>query len=179
MIKKNIVYLENGKASLIRYRGGNFEFIKKDGEIEFPIEENFDFWSWWKNAVSYLENQDEADICFIYDKEYDLLYDTFFNDINQVSEQNSFWNLKNIQKFFEDFKQIDAKICLLDKNGTEYFFGESLFRTISVKRFYTNLSFSKNKFQKHDKNSEQKQSEENDFSDIAKYFVDLIKKERK
>ena len=58
------------------------EFIKKDGEVDFPV--TVDFWDWWKRAISYVEGKDEADFCFIYDKDYDLLHDEFLENVNQV-----------------------------------------------------------------------------------------------
>ena len=36
-MKKNIIYLENGMVSLIRHKGDKIEFIKRDGEIDFPV----------------------------------------------------------------------------------------------------------------------------------------------
>ena len=74
-IVKNIICLENDRASVIRLKSDKLEFVKKDGEIDFGI--SIDFWDWWKKVVSYVEG-DEVDICFIFDKNY-LIYSDFIN----------------------------------------------------------------------------------------------------
>lgn len=43
---KNIIFVENSNVSVVRLKKDRLEFLKKDGEIEFPI--TVDFWDWWK-----------------------------------------------------------------------------------------------------------------------------------
>ena len=155
-------------------------FIKKDGEVDFPV--TVDFWDWWKKAVSYIETRDEADFCFIYDKDYDLLHDEFLENINQVSDKDSIWDINYVKNFFWELKPIYFSVCLIDQNGEEYYLNGKKSSNIAQKRFYTNLVFSVKESANANGNSESEDDivpiDEGNISDVAKYFVDLLRKER-
>ena len=97
MVKRNLIVLEKDIVSVIRHTG-KLEYIKKEGEYEFPI--SVDFWNWWKKALSYLPDEDELDICFVYDKEYDLLSEEFYMNAKKVEKNESIWNVEYIKTFF-------------------------------------------------------------------------------
>lgn len=178
-IIKNIIYLENGKVSVIRHKGDHIEFIRKDGEIDFPI--TLDFWTWWQRAVSYIEG-DGADLCFIYDKQYDLLTDIFLKSLKQVSHDKSVWDIKYIKQFFWKLRPTYFNVCMIGLDGQEFFLSENKLSNATQKVFYTNLAFPSKYLEKNNDSEEKMQEnieiDENDISDIAKYFVDLIRKER-
>ena len=180
MTKRNIIFLENGRASVIRHYGQKIEFIKRDGEIDFPI--TVDFWDWWKKAVSFIDDDDDADFCFIYDKQYDLLNDTFLLGLKLVDSQDSVWDIKYIKSFFWELKPTYFSVVLFGKAKQEYVLGDNNYDVSMQKRFYTNLNVSNFK---HGKKVEINQDvvdeptiSDEDVSPIAKYFIDLIRKER-
>lgn len=171
---KNMIFLEKNKASVIRHRGDKLEFIKKDGEVDFPI--TIDFWEWWKRAVSYVDG-DKVDLCLIYDKEYDLLKDPFWENVEKVSKEESIWNEEYIKSFFWELKPICFNVCLVGPNEEEFFL-EDYKKAIQQKRYYTNIALDMKKSGAKGKEDETSDPV-SDISPIAKYFVDLIHSERR
>ena len=96
-IIKNLICLENDRASVIRLKDDELNFVKKDGETDFPI--TIDFWEWWKRVVSYIDG-DDVDICFIYDKKYDLLSENNILKKNIVNTNDSKWKVEHIKYYF-------------------------------------------------------------------------------
>lgn len=179
---KNMIFLEKNNASVIRHRGDKLEFIKKDGEVDFPI--TIDFWEWWKRAVSYV-NGDKVDLCLIYDKEYDLLQDSFLGNLEKVSKEETVWNEEYIKSFFWELKPTYFNVCLSGPDG-ENFYLEDNNNPIQQKRYYTNIILDTKKCIAKEKEENPKKEnkalnpiDENDISPIAKYFVDLIHSERR
>lgn len=178
MVKKNIIFIEKNTVSVIRHKGNTIEFIKKDGEIDFDIFE--DFWEWWKNAVSYLKD-DETDLCFIYDKDYKLLHDEFLNEIKMVDPSETIWNVNYIKNFFWELKPTYFSVCLVAPSGIETLLGSDKAKKNMQKRFYTNMEFSRMEKSISDNNLKNENGEEikeDEISSIAKFFTDLLRKER-
>ncbi len=184
MVKKNIIFLEKNMVSLIRHKGDKIEFIKKDGETDFEVSDNF--WKWWKEAVSYLPD-DETDLCFIYDKDYELLHDDFLNEVKKVEFKDSVWNINYIRSFFWELKPTYFNVCLVDRADREIYLSGNEGKSVSVKKFYTNMEFDgasifscelKDDGEIQNGNENVEKIDESEISDIAKYFVDLIRKER-
>lgn len=184
MVKKNIIFLENNMVSLIRHKGDKIEFIKKDGETDFEINEGF--WTWWKEAVSYLED-DETDFCFIYDRDYSILHDEFLNKVKRVEAKDSLWDINYIRNFFWELRPTYFNVCLIDEESRKVYLSDNKQGAVPAKEFYTNMRFDNVQAAKKDvtgsteNNDVRKgaeQFDESEISDIAKYFVDLIRKER-
>lgn len=173
MVKRNMICLEKGRVSVIRHFGDNIEFIKRDGEVDFPV--TVDFWEWWKKALSYLPD-DELDICFVYDKEYDLMNNDFYKDALKVNTEDSVWNIKYIKNYFWKLKPTYFNITLIGANSQEITWSCGN----GKKCFYTNINIELN--EANHANSQGKtdsdEIDEDNISPIAKYFIDLIRKER-
>ena len=82
-----IFLLDNGKIMIFHAVEDDFEIIPNLGEECFPIDENF--WDWWKETVSYIDGE-ETDLCFIYDKHYDIIEDA----PESGAKKESFWQIK-------------------------------------------------------------------------------------
>lgn len=180
---KNIIFVENSNVSVIRLKKDRLEFLKKDGEVEFPI--TVDFWDWWKMSLSYIDG-DEVDICYVYDKDYDFLSEEFIQNSNILNTEDSSWNLGWIKEYFWKLKPTYFNISIIGLNEQEYNLGGDGSSTKFRKRFYTNLNFKGN--EKSD-NLNQNDSladgdatadliDEDDFSPVAKFFIDMIRRER-
>ncbi|MCR6579215.1 hypothetical protein [Campylobacter insulaenigrae] len=72
---RNLFLINNEKIAVFRYRNENIEPIKKEGEIFFTIDE--DFWTWWEKMVDYIKD-DELDLCFIWNKKNELIFNSSF-----------------------------------------------------------------------------------------------------
>ena len=177
-IIKNLICFENDKASVIRLKSDNLEFIKKDGEIEFPI--TIDFWEWWKRVVSYIEG-DYIDICFVYDKNYDLLQENEITRNNIINFENSSWKLEHIKSYFWELKPTYINIVIVGSEEQEYALNGG--KGVISRRFYTNLNFNvlntkKNSSKTDGEEANTSQIAEDEYTEFAKYFVDLIRRER-
>ena len=178
MVKKNIIFIEKDTISVIRHKGNKIEFIKKDGEVDFEVFEGF--WEWWKNAVSYLAD-DEVDLCFIYYKDYELLHDDFLDIAKNTAPDESIWDINYIKNFFWELKPTYFRVCLVSPSGAETLLGGNKAKEISQKRFYTNMEFVGSNKSITEESSQTKEGEEikeSDISSIAKFFTDLLRKER-
>ena len=177
-IIKNLICLENNKASVIRLKEDKLEFVKKDGEVDFPI--TVDFWEWWKNVVSYI-NGDSVDICFVYDKQYDLLLENDITKNNIINSNNSNWEIEYIKQYFWKLKPTYFNLVIVGPEQQEYALSGD--NNVVAKRFYTNLNFKvPNNVPKPletilVEDSTPKSLDE-DYSEFAKFFIDLIRRER-
>lgn len=170
-------------VSVIRLKNGRLEFLKKDGEWEFPI--TLDFWDWWKKAISYIDG-DSVDICYIYDKDYDFLHEEFVENNNALNTEGSSWNLEYIKSYFWKLKPTYFSISIIGLSEQEYNLGGDGSTSKYRKRFYTNLNFKATEVANIKVGAEEKLNaevvskpiDENDFSPVAKFFVDMIRRER-
>lgn len=177
-IIKNLICLENDKASVIRFVSDKMEFIRKDGEVDFPI--TTDFWDWWKKVVSYIDG-DPVDICFVYDKNYDLLQGNDIPKNNIINSEESAWKVEHIKSYFWELKPTYINLVIVGSEGQEYPLNKNTDAT--SRRFQTNLNFivPKTKFNTTEMDIEKEsisQIEDDDYTDFARYFVDLIRRER-
>jgi len=176
-IVKNIICLENNKVSVIRSKANKLEFVKKDGEVDFPV--TVDFWDWWKRAVSYIDG-DSVDICFVYDKDYDLLHDNGIIAKNILNSEESSWKVEHIKSYFWELKPTYINLLIVGPEEQEYSLGGD--KGVTSRRFYTNLSFKS--YAPKKSVSENASSEniepvsEDDYSEFARYFVEMIRRER-
>ena len=175
---KNLICFEKDKASVIRLKSDKMEFVKKDGEIEFPI--TIDFWDWWKKVVSYIEG-DFVDICFVYDKNYDLLQESEVISNNIINSKDSSWKIEHIKSYFWELKPTYINLVIIGAEQQEY--DLSGHKGATSKRFYTNLDFKvanlkSNVSQTNRKKESVSKIEEENYTEFAKYFVDLIRRER-
>lgn len=177
-IVKNLICLENDKASVIRLKADKMEFVKKDGEIEFPI--TIDFWDWWKRVVSYIDG-DPVDICFVYDKQYDLLSENDINKNNIINTEGSCWKVEHIKSYFWELKPTYINIVIVGAEQQEYVLGGE--KSAASRRFYTNLDFNdldvkaKEPAVQYEENGTSYIAED-DYTNFAKYFVDMLRRER-
>jgi hypothetical protein len=174
---KNLICIENSIISVIRLKSDKLEFLKKDGEVEFPI--TIDFWDWWKKAISYIEG-DSVDMCFVYDKDYDILREDFITQNNILNTEESSWNIKWINSYFWQLKPTYVNVSIIGSENQEFVLGGGT-ASKSGKRFYTNLNFSaESKSQKKatDGNEGVETIDEDDYSPVAKFFIDMIRRER-
>lgn len=176
-IVKNIICLDNNTVSVIRFRANKLEFVKKDGEVVFPV--TVDFWEWWKRVVSYIEN-DPVDICFVYDKNYDLLQDNEIISKNIINSEESSWRIEHIKSYFWELKPTYLNLLIVGPEEQEYSLGGD--KGVASHRFYTNLSFKS--FAPKNSVSENRSSDnldpvsEDDYSEFARYFIEMIRRER-
>lgn len=177
-IVKNLICLENDKASVIRFMSDKLEFIRKDGEIDFPI--TIDFWEWWKKVVSYIAGN-PVDICFVYDKNYDLLQENDIIENNIINSKESKWKVEHIKSYFWELKPTYLNIVIAGPEHQEYPLNGN--KGAASRRFHTNLNFAVKKIKSNVpevdlENDSAAQIEEDDYTEFAKYFVDLIRRER-
>lgn len=177
-IIKNLICLENDKASVIRFKSDKLEFIRKDGEIDFPI--TIDFWEWWKRVVSYVDG-DPVDICFVYDKNYDLLLENDVTKNNIINSDDSSWKIEHIKSYFWELKPTYLSLVIVGLEQQEYVLSGD--RSAASRRFYTNLNFSAlsrkpNECKVSIEKDSTSQILEDDYTEFAKYFIDLIRRER-
>lgn len=180
---RNLICLEDDIVSVIRFRSEELEFVKKDGETEFPVTD--DFWTWWKGVVSYIEG-DPVDICFVYDKEYALLQENEIIDNNIINTENSVWKINHIKQYFWNLKPTYFSLNIIGLRQQKYSINDS--GTGIPRQFCTNLDFdtntksikskNKDKEYKAENVSEVKTIDDEEYSDFAKYFIDLIRRER-
>lgn len=88
--------------------GNQIEQVKKEGEKSICIDEGF--WEWWKREVDYV-GEDVLDLCFIWDKQENILQGSEFF---LPELQSEFWNQREVLNLLEKC-QIDAKV--IDANG--------------------------------------------------------------
>ena len=186
-IVKNLICLEKDQASVIRFRSDKLEFIKKDGEIDFPI--TIDFWDWWKKVVSYVDG-DEVDLCFVYDKNYDLLQNDEILTNNVINSEKSSWKIEHIKSYFWELKPTYVNLLIVGPEQQECPLGQK--NDVTSKRFQTNLDFKvlnvQNKTSKTSTTSTTSKTskvaeetisvDDSDYTEFAKFFVDLIRRER-
>ena len=177
-IVKNLICLENNRVSVIRYKANKLEFVKKDGEIDFPI--TMDFWEWWKRAVSYIEGE-EVDICFIYDKNYDLLQNDEIIKKNVLNSDESIWKIDIIKNYFWKLRPKYFNLVIVSPNEQEFVLGRD--NADAARRFYTNLDFKTYTPKKvsNENMASLNQNEpinEDEMTEFAKYFVDMVRRER-
>jgi len=181
-IVKNLICLENDRASVIRLRSDKLEFVKKDGEIDFPI--TIDFWEWWKRVVSYIDGE-PVDICFVYDKNYDLLQANSIAENNVINTEESSWKVEYIKSYFWQLKPTYINLVIVGAEQQEYALGGD--KGAISRRFYTNLNFEvSDESNEVEENIENESTEtdsippidEGECSDFAKFFIDLIRRER-
>ena len=180
---KNIIFVEKSIVSVIRLKKDSLEFLKKDGEIEFPL--TVDFWDWWKRSLSYIEGN-KVDICYIYDKDYDFLCEEFVQEVNVLNTVESSWNLGWIKEYFWKLKPTYFNISIMGLNEQEYSLGGDGSSTKFRKRFYTNLNFKEEQRSDFDNQGADSLNnyapsvliDEDYVSPIAEYFRDMIRRER-
>ena len=176
-IVKNIICIENNRASVIRYKAGKLEFVKKDGEVDFPI--TIDFWEWWKRAVSYIDGE-MVDICFVYDKSYDLLQDNEIVEKNILNSETSSWKIEHIKSYFWELKPTYINLTIVGPDEQEYILGGE--KGAASRRFYTNLCFKSHSPKRERKENVDANSaepiNEDDYTEFAKYFIDMVRRER-
>lgn len=178
-IVRNLICLENNRASVIRFMADKLEFVKKDGEIDFPI--TLDFWEWWEKVVSYIDG-DSVDICFVYDKNYDLLKEN--NNIiknNVINSEESRWKVEHIKSYFWELKPTYLNVVIVGPEQQEYPLNGD--KGVVSRIFHTNLNFvvqktKSNVSQMSSEKDSTSQIEEGDYTEFAKFFVDLIRRER-
>lgn len=96
-------------SKLLIFRFDNqIEQIKKEGDKNIYLDEMF--WEWWKKEVDYIDD-DVLDLCFIWDRQEDILQKSEFFSLELQSE---FWNQREVLNLLEKC-QIDAKV--LDAHG--------------------------------------------------------------
>lgn len=178
-IIKNLICLDNNKACVIRLKADNMAFIKKDGEIDFDI--TVDFWDWWKRVISYIEGE-PVDICFIYDKDYDLLKEDSIVQTNIINSEESAWKIEHIKSYFRKLRPTYFNLLMIGPEQQEYALDKN--QGIKSRRFYTNLNFKSLNVPcvQDDNKSLEEATEssisEDDITEFAKYFIDLIRSER-
>lgn len=176
-VVRNLICLENDRASVIRLKSDKLEFVKKDGEIEFPI--TIDFWMWWKQVVSYIDG-DSVDICFVYDKKYDLLQEQTVLENNILNTENSSWKIQHIKSYFWELKPTYINLLIIGSEQQEYVLSGG--KNSVSRRFYTNLNFQACDVEVREEPENEEDSaaqmREKDYSEFAKFFVDLIRRER-
>lgn len=138
-----------------------------------------------ENSLSYIDG-DDVDICYIYDKDYDFLYEEFIQEVNILNTEESSWNLGWIKEYFWKLKPTYFNISIVGLNEQEYNLGGDGSSSKFRKRFYTNLNFAGAKktdllnqddFLVDNDNSSEP-IDEDDFSPVAKFFIDMIRRER-
>lgn len=177
-IVKNLICLENDRASVIRFMTDKLEFVRKDGEVDFPI--SIEFWDWWKRVASYIDG-DPVDICFVYDKNYDLLKENDIIKNNIINSPKSRWKIEHIKSYFWELKPTYLNLVIVGPKQQEYPLNAS-HDTVS-RRFQTNLNFrtfnsSLDTIEGGMDNDGDSQMREDDYTEFAKFFVDLIRRER-
>ena len=177
-IVKNLICLENDRASVIRFKSDKLEFVRKDGEIDFPI--TIDFWDWWKKVVSYIEGE-PVDICFVYDKNYDLLQENEVIKNNIINSEESSWKVEHIKSYFWELKPTYLNLVIVGPEQQEYPLNGD--KGAASRRFQTNLNFkvlnTKSKIPESGlEKDDTSQIQEDDYTEFAKFFVDLIRRER-
>ena len=154
------------------------EFVRKDGEIDFPI--TIDFWEWWKKVVSYIDG-DPVDICFVYDKNYDLLQENDIIKNNIINSEESSWKVEHIKSYFWELKPTYLNLVIVGSEQQEYPLNG--YKGAASRRFQTNLNFPVKKIKSNTsevslEKDNTSQIEEDDYTEFAKFFVDLIRRER-
>lgn len=168
-----LFFLYKNTIMVIEYdsqRTEKFFYIKNQGEKMFPVTANF--WDWWKSAVCYLSSE-LTDFCFIYDKEYDIIFDDFVK--NTEKPKKSCWTENTVKTFLSTMLEythivlIDCKEnkIKIDKSNVE-------FCDNTPKTFYTNMEYNGNKSNSDITTDE----EDNKVSVLARYFRALLASEQ-
>ena len=169
---KYMIYARAGKGSVIRAKGGKLEYIRKDGEKEFDLDDSF--WQWWEHSVSYVKGS-EVDFCLLYDENYSIFSNDFYVNLPKVNAKESFWNIEFIKQFFFQLKKEYNKVEIIDASQQHIL----LENTDSVSlSFYTNLIFPESSYIANKDSGETLKEEERQYSAIAQYFKELARKER-
>lgn len=175
---RNMIYIEKDMISVVRLKGDKIEFVKQDGEIDFPV--TTDFWDWWKRAVSYIDN-DMVDICIVYDKDYDILQHNILKN-NIVNFENSTWSIEQIKEYFWNIKPTYFNISITGINKQEYIISKK--DEMNCRKFFTNIYIEEKielekKIEENIDTLESKDTiNESEYSDFARFFRELIRRER-
>lgn len=111
MSHRYLFFLEKGKAIVARYEKDIDEMLQcvsNKGEKSFIISD--DFWIWWEQVTSYTK-EEQVDLCFIYDQDYEILH----KDFNQV--RYSEWNESLIETFFAQMTNYSNIKLISEKSG--------------------------------------------------------------
>lgn len=169
----NLICLEKDRVSVIRLKDEKLEYVKKDGEIDFPI--TIDFWDWWKRVVSYVD-EDSVDICFVFDKNYDLLLNNDVVKYNIINTKKSSWRKEYIKSYFWTLKPTYFNLVIVDPKEQEYVLNGD--KKAFSKIFHTNLNFNFGSIKQKLTQDSVNEDTLEEYSTFAKYFIDLIRSER-
>lgn len=170
VIHKYLFFVEEDQVMVYILNGKEFDCETNQGEKRFPVSN--DFWDWWIEAASFNKENDCVDFCFISDRNYDFINHNFYK------AEESIWKNSIIEKFF--MTKIEySQIRLKNEEQTitkSYHKGNTPFSDNSIRIFYTNIYLenkSRNKLNV-DKNTDENDEE---ISDLARYFINKTKQE--
>ncbi len=136
MVYRYLMVFEEGQVTVAEYSASTREkirYVTNQGERAFPVSE--DFWTWWKNAVSYLEGE-PVDFCFLYDRDYKVLHHGL------VMSSDTCWNEKIVESFVNEMMDCPQVILTLDDGRRRTITKRrTVFSERQDKKFFTNVSF--------------------------------------
>ena len=163
MRKSNIFFIRNNKIAVFRVKNNHLDLLKDRGEIFRDINENF--WEWWQGKVAFLEGEDEADFCFVWDKENDIIMKHKYFCGGMISD---IWGADALKELLEYF-EISGKIS--DKNGN--FVGKNagaeLYTNILIKNTVDTTDINKRKVIESSPTNE---------NPMQQYFTELREKQK-
>lgn len=173
-----LFFINDDKVSVFNYdsksKDNPFKAEKNKGEEEFSIKEEKEFWDWWKETVSYT-NEDGVDFCFIYDCQNDIISHDFVYYYCNIMPKKSMWTKQKLNAFFKcaEVMKKYASITLVTDNAEEISFGKRL-ENFDYKQFYTNVYFEQEK-----KETSQYYVEQENMSIMAQYYREKLNEDNK
>lgn len=161
MVYRYLMVFEEGQVTVVEYSAGTREkirYVTNQGERVFPV--SGDFWTWWKNAVSYLEGE-PVDFCFLYDRDYEVLRHGF------GIASNTCWNERVIEAFVNEMLDYPRVILTLgDGKKRTITKSKRIFSERNEKEFFTNICL--------DSKEEEETGGEEETSLFARYCRELL-----
>ncbi len=152
MVYRYLILFEKGQVTVADYerkQGKGMAYITREGEKTFPVTD--DFWSWWKDAVSYIAGE-PVDLCILYDKDPGIL------EHHMETVKVSAWNRENVEEYIMAMTDYSL-IGVVTADGRELMFKkrDQMFSDHTVAGFCTNLSLDMREEERGEKNGTEEQ----------------------
>ncbi|EAK0951999.1 hypothetical protein KJQ73_02815 [Campylobacter lari] len=151
---RNLFLIDNEKIAVFRYRNENIEPIKKEGEVFFTIDE--DFWVWWEKTVEYIKN-DELDLCFVWNKKNDLIFNHSFFVENL---EDTIWNISIAKKILDQYMPNSKLINKQETHTQNSFYTNASLQIIKDTNINDTTLKQESRSQKYFRQKREKQAQE-------------------
>lgn len=167
MVYQYLMLFEKGQVTVADYerkRGKGVAYITREGEKTFPVTD--DFWSWWKDAVSYIAGE-PVDLCILYDRDPGIL------EHHMETVKASAWNREKVEEHIMEMTDYSL-VGLVTADGRELLFKrrDQMFSDHNAAGFFTNLSLDMGGEEREEKTRTEEQPV------FARFFQQLLE-ERK